>query len=244
MNSITKKEFNGIEVAFKGTEEVNLTDLWKAVGSPDYKDPEHWTRLDNTQELINAATRFLNTLPEGILKTKRGKGGGTWTHRIVAVSYAGYLSADLQVWINEIFLERLKEEANPDLIGERFADTYKRRGYSDRRIKLRFDSIQSNKQHRDTLMQHEVDKAGQIMCANNINVGILRVQKKTYLAKNGYPLTDPLRDRVNDSELAAITLAEILSDGKIEKDAINGNHDCSKTCFQVARSISDVMINI
>jgi hypothetical protein len=244
MGELIRVEFNGIEVAFKGMDQVNLTDMWRAAGSNPDKRPNDWLALNSTQELIVAAMKKLNTVQNGIIKTTKGKYGGTWAHRVVAVSYAGYLSPELQVWINEVFLERLKEEANPDLIAERFVATYKRKGFSDRRIKLRFDSIQSNKAHRELLKQHGVDKDGQIMCANNINVGVLRVQKKTYLKKNGFDLTANLRDSVTDAELAAITLSEILSDDKIEKDAVNGNHDCSKVCFQVARSISDAMKSV
>jgi hypothetical protein len=256
MGELIRVEFNGIEVAFKGMDQVSLTDLWRAAGSPSNKEPAQWLRTEQAKELINelnneavmgenhndkniGTSRFVKTIRGG----KNG-GGGTWACRDLAVSYAGYLSPKLQLFVNRVFLERLKEEANPDLIAERFVATYKRKGFSDRRIKLRFDSIQSNKAHRELLKQHGVDKAGQIMCANNINVGVLRVQKKTYLKKNGFDLTANLRDSVTDAELAAITLSEILSDDKIEKDAVNGNHDCSKVCFQVARSISDAMKSV
>lgn len=242
--NLIRMEFNGVLVTFKGKEEVNLTDLWRAIGSPENKEPRQWVRLPQSIEFIEAVCRNLNVEKSHVLKSSSGKGGGTWANRLIAVSYAGYLSPDLQIWINQVFLERLREEHNPDLIAERFINTYHRKGFSDRRIKLRFDSIQSNKAHREVLRQHGVDGHGQAICANNINVGVVRVQKKTYLKKHGYDEKENFRDCVTDSELAAITLAEILADEKIEKDKIIGNLPCAKTSFTIARKISDTLDQI
>ena len=36
---IIKVDYNGVSVAFEGKEMVNLTDLWRAAGSPELKDP-------------------------------------------------------------------------------------------------------------------------------------------------------------------------------------------------------------
>jgi len=241
MKGIVKMDYNGVSVAFEGKKEVCLTDLWRAAGSPEHKDPEHWTRIDSTKELINALAAEQNTLPEGILKTKRGKGGGTWANHIIAVSYAGYLSPKLQIWVNQVFLERLQEEKNPDLIGQRFIDLYKRKGFSDARIALRFKSIQGNKEHNEVLSKHGVDKLGHAMCANNINVGILGTTKKKYLATRGLEPTADVRDHMTDAELAAETLAELLSDSKIEKEDVFGNKPCAKVCHLVAKEVSNTV---
>jgi hypothetical protein len=45
-NNGVKKEFNGVIVAFHGKEEVCLTDLWRAAGSPENKDPKYWLRTE------------------------------------------------------------------------------------------------------------------------------------------------------------------------------------------------------
>lgn len=242
--NLIKMEFNGVMVAFEGKERVNLTDLWRAAGSPENKEPRQWVRLPQSIEFIEAVCKNLNVEKSHVLKSVSGKGGGTWANRLIAVSYAGYLSPDLQIWINQVFLERLQEERNPDLINERSINTFRRMGLSDQRIKLRFNSKLSNKTFNEVLSRHGVDKQGHAMCANNINVGVLRVQKKTYLKNNGYELAEELRNCVPDAQLTAITLAEILSGDKIEKDAVNGNHDCAKVSFRVAREISDAIERI
>jgi hypothetical protein len=244
MKGIVKMDFNGISVAFEGKERVNLTDLWRAAGSPENKRPNDWLLTEQAKDLLSELNSQADAAKNGIVKTVRGGktgGGVTWASQVIAVSYAGYLSPKLQIWVNRVFLERLQEEKNPDLIAERFVNTYRRKGFSDQRIKLRFDSIHSNKAFNEVLSKHGVDKQGHSMCANNINVGVLRVQKKTYLKKNGYELTEELRNCIPDAQLTAITLAEILSGDKINKDEVNGNHDCAKISFQIAREISNTV---
>ena len=272
---IIKVDYNGVSVAFEGKEMVNLTDLWRAAGSPELKDPNRWFTEARTadfllalleQESNSTAQAYLKSRPSGrehksdlerwcrdvfnstaqvgLVKTKRGKYGGTWANQIIAVSYAGYLSPKLQIFVNRVFLDRLQEERNPDLIAQRFIDTYKRKGFSDNRIALRFKSIQSNKQHNEVLKRHGVEGVGFAMCAHNINVGVLGTTKKRYLTARGVEPTENVRDHMSDAELAAETLAELLSDSKIEKGEVTGNKPCAKVCYNVAKEISDTMNRI
>lgn len=245
MKGVIKVDFNGVSVAFQGTEEVCLTDLWKAAGSPENKDPTQWIRSEQAKELIAELEADMGN--SHIVKTVRGGkagGGGTWACRDLAVSYAGYLSPKLQIFVNRVFLERLQEEKSPDLIAQRFIDTYKRKGFSDNRIALRFKSIQSNKQHNEVLKRHGVEGVGFAMCAHNINVGVLGTTKKKYLTARGVEPTENVRDHMSEAELAAETLAELLSDSKIEKGEVEGNKPCAKVCYNVAKEISDTMNRI
>ncbi len=68
--------------------------------------------------------QILNAAQNGIIKSKRGKGGGTYGIRQVALEYAKYLDADLAVIVNEVFFQRIEEEKNPDLIGQRYIKAY------------------------------------------------------------------------------------------------------------------------
>jgi hypothetical protein len=245
MKGIVKMDYNGVSVAFEGKEKVSLTDLWRAAGSPENKEPYEWLRTEHAKALI--AELEADTGKNRIVKTAKGGkvgGGGTWAHRDLAVSYAGYLSPKLQIFVNRVFLERLQEDKNPDLIGQRFIDTYKRKGFSDARIALRFKSIQGNKEHNEVLARHGVDKLGHAMCAHNINIGILGTTKKKYLSNRGIEPTADVRDYMTDAELAAETLAELLSDSKIEKEEIFGNKPCAKVCHQVAKDLSNTVQRI
>ncbi|WP_084757774.1 KilA-N domain-containing protein [Spirosoma luteum] len=47
--------------------------------------------------LLKASARFLKCTPDVLLKSKRGKGGGTWAVEQIALEYAQYLSPELAV---------------------------------------------------------------------------------------------------------------------------------------------------
>ncbi len=81
----------------------NATDMAKVFG----KRPNEWLRLPETQEYINALTRNDNTGLSRIIKIKKGKNGGTWLHRKLAVPFARWLSADFAVWCDERIEELL-----------------------------------------------------------------------------------------------------------------------------------------
>lgn len=59
---------------------------------------DHWLKARETKEYIAALRERSNTPKKGYLKTKRGKGGGTWMHPKLAVAFARWLDADLAVW--------------------------------------------------------------------------------------------------------------------------------------------------
>ena len=50
MSNIIKREFHGIQIAFEGKEQVSLTDLWKAAGSPANQEPWRWTSDSSTAD--------------------------------------------------------------------------------------------------------------------------------------------------------------------------------------------------
>jgi hypothetical protein len=260
--NLIKMEFNGVMVAFRGSEEVSLTDLWRAAGSPENKDPYYWLRTEQAKDLINELNSEADTdkkridirtsddtkpISNRFVRTVKGgkpENRGTWACKELAVSYAGYLSAKLQLFVNRVFLERLQEERNPDLIAERFIQTHQRRGLSSKWINARFKAIQSNKDHNEVLSRHGVNGPGFAMCAHNINVGILGTTRKKYLTNRGLDPTENVRDYMSEAELTAETLAELLSDSKIEKEDINGNKPCAKVCYQVAKEIHETVNRI
>lgn len=90
---------------------VCLTDLWRAAGSPENKDPAQWLRLPSTQEYIEACARrgigMCGTHTENVYSRKGGAGGGgTWREKIVGLAYAQNLNADLYVACNLFTLEK------------------------------------------------------------------------------------------------------------------------------------------
>lgn len=99
---------------------VNLNDLYVAAGSIPNKNPTEWLRLTETKRLIDELCNSHNTGKSHIISSTRGKGGGTWAHKILAVEYAGYLSPEFKVKVNDTFLR--VQEGDDSVIDEAFAN--------------------------------------------------------------------------------------------------------------------------
>ena len=78
-----------------------LTDMWKAAGSPNNKDPNSWMRTEAARLFVEHVSN-LNPANGRVIESKPGKGGGTWAHWHVGFAYAKYLSPAFHVWCNEI----------------------------------------------------------------------------------------------------------------------------------------------
>ena len=76
----TALEINGTSIRFTDEKLVNLTDLWKAGGADRAKQPTQWIRHAPAQEFINEISAQLKAVPEQLLKSTRGRTGGTFAH--------------------------------------------------------------------------------------------------------------------------------------------------------------------
>jgi len=108
------KMFNGVAVKLEGNN-VSLTDLWKASGAEDSKRPARWAESISVQTFVFTVASKLNIGISDIITSKRGRNGGTYAHRQIALAYAKYLSPELHMFVNECFFDRLEEEADPEL---------------------------------------------------------------------------------------------------------------------------------
>jgi hypothetical protein len=84
---------------------ISLTDLHRAAGGADNQRPYEWLRLPHTMAFMATVAEKLNTGPSHILETKRGRGvGGTYAHWQIALAYAKYLSPELHMAVNEVYM--------------------------------------------------------------------------------------------------------------------------------------------
>ena len=96
---------------------VSLTDMWKASGSPKHKESWRWKTLPQTAEFM---AKVSNHVKSEVWKSGRGRhGGGTFAHKQIAIAYAKYLSPEFHMFVNEVFMEKMEEEANPELSYEK-----------------------------------------------------------------------------------------------------------------------------
>jgi len=92
-NKIVQMDYQGMLVSLKLDDQaVNLTEMWKAVGSPPNKRPVDWLRTAAAIDFVKAVEEKLQVGKNHFIKTKRGQGvAGTWGHWQVALAYAKYL---------------------------------------------------------------------------------------------------------------------------------------------------------
>ena len=95
---------------------LSLNIIYQVAGEPENQDPRQWNRLPETQRLINMVATELNVGKSHIMKTQRGKGGGTKAHWKLALAYAAYLDATLYSEILETY-KRVKS-GDPELAKE------------------------------------------------------------------------------------------------------------------------------
>src|SRR4051812_17533902 len=88
--------FDGRKIASDGSGFLSLTDMWKAAGSPNGKDPSRWGRFPTTQEVARVLKH--NCKLSTVLFSKPGKGGGTWASPELTIAYAKYLSPEFHAW--------------------------------------------------------------------------------------------------------------------------------------------------
>lgn len=99
--------YNGTNITFElanGDVMVNLTEMAKAFG----KRPNDFLGLPSTNQLVKAITRKSGISENQVVIQKQGApqfGGGTWANRLVALSFAQWLSVDFHL----ICLEKIEE---------------------------------------------------------------------------------------------------------------------------------------
>lgn len=93
----------GVEITTDEAGRFNLNALHQASGGEKKKGPSYWLSLDSTNELIAEVAKTYNT--EIPVFSKRGIGGGTFAHELLAISYAGWISPAFQLQVNQVFLD-------------------------------------------------------------------------------------------------------------------------------------------
>ena len=224
---------------------ASLTGLWKYAGSPKNMSPNDWSRTEQGARFIDSVCKIQNTVKNRIIKSKRGKGGGTYGVNQIVLEYAKYLDTDLSVLVNEVFFQRVEEEKNPDLIGDRYIDAYRKRGKSDKWIKVRLDGKIKRKEFTACLMKHGVETPlGFKNCTNAIYEPLYGEGGTSIIReKKNLPDTAKIRDNMSELELSAVDFAETLARHNIEEMRISGEKRCELECQNSSRIVARAIID-
>jgi hypothetical protein len=230
--NLVSLEYQGTLICFeKDSKLFSLNQLWKAAGSPKNKDPRRWLDLDQSGTFIFALEKKLNVDLTDILKTVRGRGGGTWGHWQIALAYAKYLDDDLHIQVNEWARRYVEEEIDPEKGVDRAIKNWKCQGKSDKWIQTRLENKQVRHQFTSTLQQHGVSQHFHYAhCTNAINKQVLGGTAKQLKEKKGLAKRASLRDHLSRVEVAALGLAEALAEEDIEENQRYGFQQCLQSC--------------
>jgi hypothetical protein len=219
----------------------NLTDLWKAAGSDPQKTPAKWQETDMASGFIQAICKLQKVVLNDIIKSKRGKGGGTWAIKEVAIEYAQYLNPNLAVLVNQIFFERIEEEKNPDKIVDRAVSTYKKKGKDADWISRRIEGKLKRNEFTSTLASHGVQHEGFRNCTNAIYEHLFGGGAAVVREKKKLPETANVRDGLSGIELDAVKFAESLASHAIKQNNIHGNAKCEVASRESSRLVANTV---
>jgi hypothetical protein len=187
--------------------------------------------LDQSATFIFALEKKLNVHLTDILKTARGRGGGTWGHWQIALAYAKYLDPDLHIQVNEWARRYVEEEIDPEKGVDRSIKNWKRQGKSDQWIQTRLENKQVRQQLTSTLQKHGVSQPYQYAnCTNAINKQVLGGTAQQIKEKKGLAKRAILRDHLSRVEVAALGLAEALAEEDIQENQRYGFQQCLHSC--------------
>ncbi|WP_085696288.1 KilA-N domain-containing protein [Pseudomonas sp. B26(2017)] len=116
MNHVIPIQYQGVVVRFNADGWISATEIAKR----ERKRLDKWLATRETQDYIQALGRHLNTTKKGdLIRTVRGRNGGTWLHPKLAVAFARWLSADFAVWadlrIDDLVRGELTEKRQFDI---------------------------------------------------------------------------------------------------------------------------------
>lgn len=101
-------EFNGQTIHI--AEEMNLTEMFKASGKDRNFGPAEWTRYTGAEFLKSFGENTGSA--RNLIRTARGRKGGTFAHWQIGMEYARYLSPELAAICNQIVKDFV--EAKPE----------------------------------------------------------------------------------------------------------------------------------
>ena len=234
----TLKNLVGVDGELK-----SLNDLWKLVGSPKNQDPSQWLKLPDTISYLDSECKVQNVGKSHILKSKRGRNGGPYASNRILLEYARYLDKDLAVVVNEVFLQEVAAQQNPDLYLDKYRNAYKRKGKDDAWIDERMKGVGIRKELTSTLSSHGVVGNGYRVCTNASYTSLFGMNAPAIRDGLGITKKDSIRDNLSRRQLLALSLAEDLAKDDINQNGLWGTEKCSQTCYDASRTINSAVLS-
>lgn len=217
---------------------ISLTDIYQVAVSTGMaegkRNPSDWSR-EAGAELIEVVAETLNTRKTGIIKATRGKGGGTFAHKNIALAYAKYLSPALHMAVNDVYLRATSGDVT---LAAEISD----RATPEQQewLAKRTTGKVIRNQLTASLCTHGVVGRGYADATNAIYLPLLGATKSDICERRGIPKTTNLRDNMDIEQLFRTGLAEIVAKKNIERHNAQGNNECVMECSRAARQVAAV----
>lgn len=195
--------------------------------------PKEWRKF--------AGADFIDHIQKGctatVIKSKRGKGGGTFAHWQVALAYAKYLSHDLHEQVNNVYAGYAT--ASPEMA----ADMVERMDAKGAKwVAARADGVAQRLHFTDALKKHGVILGWQYgACTNAIYVPLLGDKAPAVKKSRNVPAKRSLRDAMTMKEIMATGLAEAMAAEAIEDKDLQGYSACLAECNDAASRVKSIL---
>ncbi len=232
---------NGHQIRLDGQGRVSLTDMWIGQGSPANKDPRQWRRIDASAGFIKHIAESYNVSQAHIIYGERGKGGSTYAHWQIALSYAKYLSHEFHEHVNRAYLEHYREDRDPALKMHRAVRGFRKRGKDDQWIGTRMEGIDVRNALTDSMRDHNCKVTQKenpyAEATRDISLKVLGQTPKEIRESRGLAKSARTRDHLKRHELIRISFAESEAEVLIDEKDANGNDECVDACRKAADAV-------
>lgn len=217
-----------------------LNDIHKAAmangKATESQKPSEFLRHDKVKDFISEVD--LEAGNRASIKTVKGRGiTGTYATELVALRYAGWISAKVEVEVYRTFqkVARADEGLTHDLI-ERQQDPE-----VVKRLAARAQSKVIRQTFTDGLKHHGVTGKGYALCTNAIYEPLFGTNAKGLLALKNMPVTANAREVMDRRELVAVMFAEEVALARIEREDARGNNECIRHSYTAATETKRVL---
>jgi hypothetical protein len=191
------------------------------------------TLIQTLQQKVTTANFKSKTPYVPVIYARRGRGNeGTFAHPILAAAYAGYLSANLEIEVREIWLRYRK--GDPTL-----ADEILQRATAEenRWVGARAVARSQRIAFTDVLKKHGVEGKGYMRCTEAVYMRLLGAKSFQIRLARNLPAKSNLRDNMDIAELSFVMAAEALSAERIREEHRLGNEECEEATGRSAQAI-------
>lgn len=214
---------------------ICLDDLWQAAKAKQGKLPKFWRLTEGYKALKNLLQKKVGdpNLNGAVVHAGRGRGAkGTYAHPILAAAYAGYLDANLELEMREVWLRyRAGDAVLADEILQRATDE------ANHWAGVRALSRSQRNSYTDVLKEHGVEGRGYMECTEALYIHLLG--GRSYEIRNRLSLKPKanLRENLDVASLSFVMAAEALAAERIKEEQRKGNRDCADATAVSASAI-------